>query len=66
MGSLTTELPKYFFFVSSALIIRSLTKTGLSFLWLRRDIGVSKSLKVTELRPRQYVMETDYMRGALL
>ena len=37
----------------------SVTKTGLSFLSLERDIGVAKSLKVTELKPRQSVTEAD-------
>lgn len=44
----------------------SVTKTGLSFLSLERDIGVSKSLKVTELKPRQSVMEADWIRGTPL
>lgn len=44
----------------------SVTKTGLSFLSLERDIGISKSLKVTELKPRQSVMEANWIRGTPL
>ena len=42
------------------------SQNWLKFLVVGRDVGVSKSLKVTELRPRQSVVEPDEMRGTPL
>lgn len=35
------------------------SQNWLKFLVVGRDVGVSKSLRVTELRPRQSVVEPD-------